>query len=249
LLNQTRSPSLNHNHLPRPRSVRNTILAGLEPAKLEALRPHLTWVDLPQGFSLVNPDVPIDNLYFIEQGLASTDALSRGGRSVEVGVTGHEGIVGYQALLGLDRTSNLVIMQGAGAAWRLRLSVARQELLRDPRFLTLFHEFLVAHIAQISQSVLCNRLHEAENRLARWMLMASDHMESDTLGLTQEFISQMLGSTRSTVTITAGALQEAGMITYSRGKIRILDRAALERTACECYAVVRNQELVPVPAV
>jgi CRP-like cAMP-binding protein len=233
---------------PRPHPVKNVILAGLEPSTLEAVRPHLMWVDLPQGFCQVKPDEPIEYLYFIEQGLASSDALSSVGRSVEVGVIGREGVVGYQALLGQDKTSNIVLMQGAGAAWRLRVSIARQELLRDPTFLGLFHEFLASHIAQISQSVLCNRLHEAENRLARWMLMASDHMRSDTLGLTQEFISQMLGSTRSTVTITAGALQDAGMISYSRGKIHILDRPALEGKACECYAVVRSQELVPVPA-
>jgi CRP-like cAMP-binding protein len=241
------SNNTHNNSHPAPPSVRNAILAGLQPDKREAVREHLTWCDLPQGFVLVKPETNIADLYFIERGLASSDALSAAGRSVEVGVIGREGVVGFQALLGHEKTSNIVIMQGAGAAWRLRLNHFQQELLRDPTFLGLFHKFLGSHIAQVSQSVLCNRLHEAENRLARWMLMASDHMETDNLILTQEFISQMLGSTRSTVTITAGTLQEAGMITYSRGKIHILDRPALEKIACECYAVVRRQETTQLP--
>jgi CRP-like cAMP-binding protein len=203
------------------------------------LAPHLTYVELPQGSLLIQPDTRIDYLYFLERGLASTDALSNTGRSVEVGVTGREGVVGFSVLLGQQTIPHVVIMQGAGSGYRIRASVAAQEFAKGGDFLRLVHQFLYSHIVQVSQSVLCNRLHEAEPRLARWLLMAADHMDSNHLVLTQEFISQMLGSTRSTVTITAGELQSQGLIHYSRGKIRVLDRAGLEKIACECYAVVR----------
>jgi CRP-like cAMP-binding protein len=205
------------------------------------LAPHLTFVDLPQGTELVKPDTRMEYLYFPEHGLASTDALSKSGRSVEVGVTGREGVVGFHILLGKPTVPHLVIMQGAGSGFRIRAAVVLQEFAKGGEFLRLFHAFLYSHMVQVSQSVLCNRLHEVEPRLARWLLMASDHMETDYLVLTQEFISQMLGSTRSTVTITAGALMDRKLIHYSRGKIRILDRPGLEKLACECYSVVRAQ--------
>lgn len=224
--------------------TRNRILSSLPAAQQQALLPHLTYVDLPQGTVLVKPEMRIEYLYFLERGLASTDALSRSGRSVEVGVTGREGMVGFSVLLGEPKISHLVIMQGAGAAFRIRSAALKQEFDKGGELLRSVHAFLHAHILQVSQSVLCNRLHEAEQRLSRWLLMASDHMESEHLVLTQEFISQMLGSTRSTVTITAGVLQESGMIHYSRGKIKILDRAGLEKLACECYQVVKRQHAV-----
>jgi CRP-like cAMP-binding protein len=217
------------------------VLAGIPPAQLALLSPHLTMMELPQGLVLVKPGARIEYLYFLERGLASTDALSTTGRFVEVGVTGREGVVGFHALLGVPTVSHLVIMQGGGAGFRIPAAIALQELQKGGSFLRLFHTFLYSHIVQVSQSVLCNRLHMADARLARWLLMASDHMESDYLVLTQEFLSQMLGSTRSTVTIQAGLLQAQGLIHYSRGKIRILDRAGLEKSTCECYELVRAQ--------
>jgi CRP-like cAMP-binding protein len=226
-------------------SARNLILSGLPQAQLALLAPHLVFVELPQGFVLVKPDTRTEYLYFLERGLASTDALSKTGRSVEVGVTGREGVVGFHTLLGEPTVPHLVIMQGAGAGYRIRASALQPEFAKGGEFQKLFHRFLYSHLVQISQSVLCNRLHEAEPRLARWLLMASDHMETDYLVLTQEFISQMLGSTRSTVTITAGELMDQGLIHYSRGKIRILDRPGLEKIACECYAIVRAQQGTP----
>jgi CRP-like cAMP-binding protein len=222
-------------------TARNLILAGLPAAQLALLTPHLEFMDLPQGHVLVKPDVRTEYLYFLEHGLASTDAITRNGRSVEVGVTGREGVVGFHVLLGQAKVSHLTLMQGAGAGFRIRASVLKPEFDKGGEFLTLVHAFLYSHIVQVSQSVLCNRLHEVEARLARWLLMASDHTESDHLVLTQEFIAQMLGSTRSTVTITAGELQDRGVIDYSRGKINILDRSGLEQIACECYEVVRHQ--------
>jgi len=222
-------------------ATRNLILAGLPAEQLAVLAPHLEFMDLPQGYVLVKPDTRTEFLYFLEHGLASTDAITQNGRSVEVGVTGREGVVGFHVLLGQPKVSHLTLMQGAGAGYRIRASILRPEFEKGGEFLRLFHAFLYSHIIQVSQSVLCNRLHEVESRLARWLLMASDHTETDHLVLTQEFIAQMLGSTRSTVTITAGELQDRGVIDYSRGKIRILDRPGLEKIACECYAVVRTQ--------
>ncbi len=222
-------------------SARNKILAGLPAEQLAALALHFEFMDLPQGYILVKPDTRIEYLYFLEHGLASTDAITQNGRSVEVGVTGREGVVGFHVLLGQPKVSHLTLMQGAGSGFRIRANIVRAEFEKGGEFLRLVHAFLYSHIIQVSQSVLCNRLHEVESRLARWLLMASDHTETDHLILTQEFIAQMLGSTRSTVTITAGELQDRGVIDYSRGKIRILDRPGLEKIACECYEVVRHQ--------
>jgi CRP-like cAMP-binding protein len=228
-------------------SPRNLILAGIPASQMVILAPDLEFMYLPQGTVLVKPETRLEYIYFLERGLASTDAVTQSGRSVEVGVTGREGVVGFHALLGQPTISHATMMQAAGSGYRIRESAFRRELDKGGELLRLFHAFLYSHFVQTSQSVLCNRLHDVEHRLARWLLLASDHTESDHLVLTQEYISRMLGSTRSTVTITAGELQERGLINYSRGKIQILKRPALEQVACECYAIVRDQNRMAQP--
>jgi hypothetical protein len=134
--------------------------------------------------------------------------------------------------------SHVVTMQGAGEGFRIRSSVVRAEFLKGGTLQKLVHAFAYLQLVQITQSVLCNRMHEVEARLARWLLSSADRMESEYLHLTQEFLAQMLGVQRSTVTVAAGELQRNGMIGYSRGRIHILDRAGLAAKACECYGIV-----------
>ena len=134
--------------------------------------------------------------------------------------------------------SHSVIIQGMGEGFRIRASIVRDEFLKGGVFRDLVHAFAYLQLAQVSQSVLCNRMHTVDARLARWLLTSADRMESESLHLTQEFLSQMLGVQRSTVTVAAGELQRAGMIGYSRGKINILDRRKLTKVACECYEIV-----------
>ena len=132
----------------------------------------------------------------------------------------------------------MVIMQGSGEGLRIRSSLVRAEFLKGGTLQKLVHAFAYLQLVQITQSVLCNRMHEVEARLARWLLSSADRMESEFLHLTQEFLSQMLGVQRSTVTVAAGELQRNGLIGYSRGRIHILDRAGLTAKTCECYGIV-----------
>jgi CRP-like cAMP-binding protein len=187
---------------------------------------------------LSEPNEPIEYIYFLNSGLISTDALTEKGESVEVGVIGREGFSGLPALLDQPQMSHSVLMQGVGEGLRIRSSILRDQFLKGGMLQRLVHSFAYLQLVQVSQSVLCNRMHEVDARLARWLLTSADRMESESLNLTQEFLAQMLGVQRSTVTVAAGDLQRAGMIGYSRGKIHIVDRANLARTACECYQIV-----------
>jgi CRP-like cAMP-binding protein len=172
--------------------------------------------------------------------LISTDALTEKGESVEVGVIGREGFAGLPALLDQPQMSHSVMMQGVGEGLRIRSSILRDQFAKGGMLQRLVHTFAYLQLVQVSQSVLCNRMHEVDARLARWLLTSADRMESESLNLTQEFLAQMLGVQRSTVTVAAGDLQRAGMIGYSRGKIHILDRVKLTGTACECYQIVSS---------
>lgn len=217
---------------------RNAVLAQLPDDEYAALAKFLTPVDLPLGMQLSEPNRPVEYLYFLNSGLISTDALTDKGESVEVGVIGREGFSGLPALLGQPQMSHSVLIQGIGDGLRIRSSIVRDEFLKGGTLQRMVHAFTYLQMVQVTQSVLCNRMHEVDARLARWLLTSADRMESESLNLTQEFLAQMLGVQRSTVTVAAGELQRGGMIGYSRGKINIVDRAALTRVACECYEIV-----------
>ena len=217
---------------------RNRILAQLPAEEYGSIARHLTPVDLPVGRRLSEPNLAIDYIYFPNTGLISTDAITLRGEQVEVGVIGREGFSGVVALFDQPQLSHSVVMQGAGEGFRIRAALFRAEFQKSATLQRLVHTFLYLQIAQVTQSVLCNRLHEVEARLARWLLLSADRMETESLHLTQEFLSQMLGVQRSTVTVAAGELQRDGLIGYSRGRIQILDRPGLAERACECYSIV-----------
>ena len=217
---------------------RNLILAQLPDEEYAALAKFLTPIDLPLGMQLSEPNLPIDYVYFLNSGLISTDALTEKGESVEVGVIGREGFSGLPALLDQPQMSHSVVIQGIGDGLRIRSSIVRDEFLKGGALQRMVHAFAYLQLVQVSQSVLCNRMHEVDARLSRWLLTSADRMESESLNLTQEFLAQMLGVQRSTVTVAAGELQRAGMIGYSRGKINLVNRPALTKVACECYDIV-----------
>lgn len=217
---------------------RNLILSQLPADEYAALAKHLVPVELPLEKRLSEPNQPIEYLYFLNSGLISTDAVTVKGEQVEVGLIGREGFSGLAALFDQPQMSHMVIIQGSGEGLRIRSSVARTEFLKGGTLQKLVHLFAYLQLVQITQSVLCNRMHEVEARLARWLLSSADRMESEFLHLTQEFLAQMLGVQRSTVTVAAGELQRKGLIGYSRGRIHILDRAGLAARTCECYGIV-----------
>jgi CRP-like cAMP-binding protein len=213
-------------------------LSQLPEEEYAALAKHLVPVELPLSKTLSEPNQPIEHIYFLNSGLISTDALTEAGESVEVGVIGREGFSGLAALLDQPQMSHAVVMQGSGDGLRIRSAIVRDEFVKGGVLMQLVHSFAYLQMVQVSQSVLCNRMHPVDARLARWLLTSADRMESETLHLTQEFLAQMLGTQRSTVTVAAGAMQREGLIGYSRGKIHILERSKLEASACECYRIV-----------
>ncbi len=219
-------------------ALRNRTLASLSNLASEKLMPLLSRVELPQGYLLVKSEREIQWVYFLERGMASMSSMDLQGTPVEVGIVGREGIVGAQALLGQSNTQNTTMMQGAGEGWRVRADAVRAIWSKDEDLLKSLHTFVYALLEQTTQLVLCNRLHDLESRLARWLLMASDFMETPVLHLTQEFLAEMLGVGRPAVTIAAGTLQRAGLIVYSRGLVEIVDRAQLKETSCECYETI-----------
>lgn len=226
-------------HRAEKRVPNNLILSRLPESQLLGLGKSLVPVDLPVGMRLSDSHQPIEYAYFVLAGLISTDAITSSGESVEVGVIGREGFSGLAGLLGHTQMQHSVEVQETGYGLRIRLSILREEFLKGGTFAQLVHDFTYLQMVQMSQSVLCNRLHPVEARLARWLLTSADRSESELLKLTQEFLAQMLGARRSTVTVAAGILQSQGMIDYKRGKIRITDRTKLEAATCECYQIVK----------
>jgi len=235
MVNQLIDNSTAQGHGQRPR---NAILGQLPAEEYEALAKFMVEVELPLNKALSEPHEAIEYIFFLNRGLISTDAMTQSGESVEVGVIGREGFAGLPALLGQPQMSHAVVIQGEGSGLRVRSSVVRDLFLKGGVFQKLVHTFAYLQLTQTAQSVLCNRMHTVDQRLARWLLTSADRMESEELHLTHEFLSHMLGVQRSTVTVAAGDLQRQELIGYSRGRIHLLDRTRLVRTACECYGIV-----------
>lgn len=163
------------------------------------------------------------------------------GGTAEVGIAGNDGIVGTALFLGGNTTVSRAIVQIAGKAFKLRGNLLQEEFSRGGALQRTLLRYIQAFLTQVSQTALCNRLHSVEKRLCRWLLLTLDRAQSDQLSLTQEFIANMLGSRRESVTVAAARLQDAGLIHYSRGNIHVLNRAGLELAACECYRLVTDE--------
>jgi CRP-like cAMP-binding protein len=223
-----------------PQVFSNLFLSSLSDENHELLLSQSTEVTLPLRSSLYQAKVTPAYAYFLTSGMASVVASTGAGGTVEVGIIGYEGLVGALHLLGSAPVSTESFMQLAGSGLRipfakLRTAFRSSEGIRD-RIL----EFVQEQALTVSQLAGCNRLHEADPRLARWLLMASDRTQSDTLNFTQEFLAMMLGAQRTTVTSVAGGLQERGLIHYRRGHVKILNREALETAACDCYQITKQ---------
>ncbi len=221
--------------------IQNRLLAALPEEDYQHLVTHLECVELSSDQVLHEHGEPIDYVYFPLEGVISLVNIMSDGWIIEVGLVGQEGIVGTARFLGSDIAYNTATVQVPGSAMRMKASVLKAEFNRGGQFQNLLLRYMQALFIQVSQSAACNRHHTVEKRLARWLLLASDAIESDQLPLTQEFIAQMLGTRRSGVTAAAGTLSQAGLIRYSRGKIAIVNREELEATSCECYSIVKNE--------
>ena len=222
------------------RASGNRMLDRLPEDDWQQIAPLLEEVELPLGMTLTEPDAPVEFIYFPTAGAVSTVATTSAGESVEVFLAGREGFSGVAGLFDLPEMTHGVVVQVAGRGYRMRAAPFRHAVQSMPNLRELVYRVLYLRMVLSTQSVLCNRLHEVEQRLARWLLTLSDRVESDQVVVTQEYMAEMLGARRSTVTVAAGALQDRGLITYSRGKITILDRPGTIAASCECYTIVDN---------
>jgi CRP-like cAMP-binding protein len=219
---------------------KNMILDSLPQADYEWLLPKLEKVELRQGSILYQPRERIADVYFPMTCLLSWTNLTEAGAVVEVGITGHEGLAGVTLLLGEEIAPWQIEVQLSGLALKLPAENFVSALKQSAALRQRVASFAYVKIVQLSQSAVCNRFHNVEERLCRWLLEAQDHSETPHLALTQEILAQMIGAGRPSVSITLGSLQSAGLIRANRGEITILNRAAMEATSCECYQVVRE---------
>ena len=220
---------------------RNGLLRALPTEAYAQLAPYLEPVDMPRGQVLWQPDGPIDAVYFPRTAVCSILTPLVGERSVESATVGREGLVGMPVVLGASTTHSQAIVQIAGAVARVDAARLRGWLASADGALAHLLRYAQALVEQMAQSVACNAKHPVEERCVRWLLATRDRVGADRFERTHEFLAAMLGVRRATVTVTAGTLQRAGLIRYSRGKVTILDAERLEEVSCECYGVVRAQ--------
>ena len=221
--------------------MENRLLACLPEEEFARLSPHLERVKLSHGEHVIVPDAPIRDIYFPLTCLLSLVTILEDGSTVESGTIGREGMSGIPVLLDAKSTTMPTFTQIPGDALKVRASVLKEMYDEVGPLHKLLNRYIHTVIVTGSQSTACNARHNVEARFCRWLLMSSDGVGSHRLNLTQEFLATMLGVRRPGVSVTAAALQEKGLISYSRGLIQILDRDALERAACECYRMVKEE--------
>ncbi len=219
----------------------NRILNALTYKEYEDLLPSLELVRLAQGVVLYNEGDVVNQGYFLTSGMVSLVCSTQDGATTEVGMVGSEGMVGLPAILRVNITPYQMVVQIAASALKIKADVLRREFNRGGQLQDLLLRYIHTVLTQISHSAACNRFHTMEARLCRWLLASRDHVKADTLYLTQEFLSQMIGAPRTSVTMIARSLQASGLIRYRRGKIQILDSEGLATASCECYTTIRDE--------
>lgn len=217
------------------RTTQNLILHALPRKERAALLSKSEVQTFPAHTVLVESAEPIKFCYFLISGVVSIIRVMTDGKSVEVGLTGREGFIGLPLIVGFSRSPTRAIVQIEARGYKLRARDLKNALKNSPRLRESLHRYSQELSIQAIQIAACNRLHEVDERLARWLLMSQDRVGNTTFPLTQEFISHMLGTRRASVTVAAGILQKAGLITYKRGQVTIEDRTGLESASCECY--------------
>lgn len=219
----------------------NRILLGLTPQDRARLRSSMQPVTFALGDVIYEPARRIEHVYFPTTAVVSSLYTTADGATAEMSLTGNDGVVGVSSFLGGETSPHRAVVVVGGDAFRMKARTLRDEFATCAALQALLLRYTQALLMQISQTAVCNRLHVVEQRLCRWLLMCHDRVDADDLQMTQEFISNMLGGRRETVTVAAGRLQDAGLIRYSRGHITILDRVRLEETVCECYTSVEAE--------
>ncbi len=223
----------------RATQYRNRVLAALPQAEIDRLAPHLSPVVLKTRTQLLDGEA--SHAYFLEEGLASVVLTLADGATVEIGVVGIDGVVGLPILLGTATMPGETFIQVEGSGYRVEAEYLKEQFEREGQLRTYLQKYIMAYAIQTAQTAACNRLHTISERLARWLLTCHDRVQSDRMSITHEFLGQMLGAPRTTVTLAAGMLQQAGLIDYARGHVMIKNREGLERVACECHRTVLDE--------
>lgn len=226
----------------RPNSpLQNQLLAALPDGELQRWLPHLEPVELTLGQVLYESGASMSFVYFPTNAIVSLLYVLEDGASAEIAVVGFEGVVGISIFMGGGSTPSRAVVQSAGSGYRLRADVIKTEFDHAGPVMHLMLRYIQALITQMAQTAVCNRHHSLDQQLCRWLLLSLDRLQSKQLVMTQELIANMLGVRREGVTEAALKLQKAGLISYSRGHINVLDRPGLEKRTCECYEVVKKE--------
>ena len=219
----------------------NFLLAALPDPEWRRWQQLLEKVEMPLGEVLYESGATLTHVYFPTTSIVSLLYVMENGASAEIAVVGNEGLVGVALFMGGESTPSRAVVQSAGHGFRLKAQWMKEEFNRAGPVLHLLLRYTQALITQMSQTAVCNRHHSLDQQLCRWLLLSLDRLRGDELVMTQELISNMLGVRREGVTESANKLQQAGLISYARGRITVLDRAGLEKRTCECYAVVKRE--------
>jgi CRP-like cAMP-binding protein len=217
------------------------MLEALPQAERERIFPHLKLVALPFGTVLYESGAPLKDIYFPVDCVISRLYVLENGAPADVSVVGNEGLVGISLFFGSETTTSRGIVQSGGSAYRLTSRKLMQESARHGEILHILLRYTQSLVTQMAQTAVCNRHHSVDQQLCRWLLLSLDRLTSNELAVTQELIANLLGVRREGVTAAAGKLQKAGVISYVRGRITVLDRPQLEQLSCECYAIVKKE--------
>lgn len=223
-------------------SIKNRLLAALPKKEYQHLLPGLEKINLDYGENIYAAGEQISHVYFPESGIVSLLSIVDETMMLEVGIVGREGMVGLPVFLDVKISINRAVVQGSGIAWKMKATDLQKECQGDGQLPHLLKRYTYSLLTQTSHTAACNLYHRINSRLARWLLMSHDRMETDEFQLTQEFLSNMLGVRREAVNKAAASLQQQQLISYSRGNIKILDRTGLEAVSCECYAIISKEE-------
>jgi CRP-like cAMP-binding protein len=222
--------------------VSNKILLSISDREYRLLRPHLEYVSLPNHMVIHEAGGTLEFAYFPNRGLISLVVVMKNGKTAEAGIVGNEGFTGTLAAVGLSRSSLLAVIQITGDGFRVEVGALQTALESAPHLQLILSRYAAIRGMQVAQTAACNRLHDIGQRLARWLLMTQDRVDSGSLAITHDFLAIMLGTDRPSVSQAAGVLQKRKVIEYVRGAVKILNRKKLEAAACECYGVIRQYD-------
>jgi CRP-like cAMP-binding protein len=222
--------------------VSNKILLSTSDSDYSSLRPHLEYVNLPNHLVLHEAGGKLEFAYFPNRGLISLVVVMKDGKTAEAGIVGNEGFTGTPSAVGLSRSPLRAVVQITGDGFRVEVGALQNTLESAPHLQLMLNRYAAVRATQVAQTAACNRLHDIEQRLARWLLMTQDRVDSGSLPITHDFLATMLGTDRPTVSLAAGVLQRREIIEYTRGAVKIVNRKKLEDSACECYGVIRRYD-------